>query len=98
MDFSIILTGPLVGCSRQTIEEEIENWLGVAGEIVGGGAATDGSFADIDVVVQEQAISGVGITAFLEQLRAVLRAAKAPPSSRILAFVSDDKTEEITVG
>jgi hypothetical protein len=98
MDFSIVLTAPLVECSRQTIEEEIENWLGTAGEIVGGGAATDGSFADIDLVVQEQAITRTGLPAFLEQLRTVLRTANAPPSTRIIAFVSDDTTEELTVG
>jgi hypothetical protein len=98
MELSIVLTAPLVGCSRQTIEEEIENWLGAAGEIVGGGAATDGSFADIDLVVQDQAISRIGLPAFLEQLRTVLRVANAPSSSRIVAFVSDDTTEESTVG
>lgn len=98
MDFSIILTDPLVDCSRQTVEEDLEGWLGRSGEIVGGGAATDGSFADIDFSVKDQFISSMGVPAFLDQVRSVLRAAKVPASTKIIAFVSDNKTEEYSVG
>jgi hypothetical protein len=98
MEFRIRFTDPLVGCSRQSIEEEVEQWLGTSGEIVGGGAATNGSWANIDVAVKDQLVLSVGLAGVVNQLRAVLRTAKAPASTKITAFVSDDKMEQFAVG
>lgn len=98
MDIRVRFTDPLIGCSRQSIEEDVEQWLGESGEIVGGGAATDGSWANIDINVYDQSVAKVGLSNFVTQLRAVLKSAKVPASTTITAFVSDDVTEEFRVG
>jgi hypothetical protein len=98
MDIRVRFTDPLVGCSRQSIEEDVEQWLGASGEVVGGGAATDGSWANIDLNVNDQVVAQVGLPTFVNQLRGVLQSAKAPSSTTITAFVGDDVVEEFEVG
>jgi len=98
MELRVLFTDPLVGCSRQSVEEELEGWLGTAGEIVGGGAATNGTWANIDLAVDDKHISSLGLSAFVDRMREVLRASRVPPSTKITAFVSDKHMEEFAVG
>lgn len=98
MDIRIRFTDPLIGCSRQSIEEDVEQWLGASGEIVGGGAATDGSWANNDLNISDQIVANVGLSNFVNQLREVLQATKAPASTTITFFVNDDVAEEFKVG
>jgi len=98
MDIRVRFTDPLVGCSRQSIDEDVEQWLGASGEVVGGGAATDGSWSNIDLNVDGQIVAELGLPNFINQLRGVLQSAKAPASTSITAFVNDDVTEEFRVG
>lgn len=49
MELAITFREPLVSCSRDDVEEVIEQWLGEHGEIIGAGNATDGSWSHIDI-------------------------------------------------
>jgi len=98
MELRVLFTDPLVGCSRQSVEEDLEGWLGTSGEIVGGGAATNGAWANIDLTVDDKHVTALGLPAFVDRMRAVLRASQVPPSTKITAFVSDDRMDEFVVG
>ncbi len=98
MEIRIKFVDPLVGCSRQTVEEQIESWLGSSGELLGGGAATDGSWAHIDFSVEDDVINRVGLQAYFSTLKTILRAARVPPSTKITAFLDETEKEETVVG
>jgi hypothetical protein len=87
-----------VNCSRHSVEEEIEQWIGDSGEVVGGGAAADGSWAHIDLNISDRTIAERGLPNLVDQLRQVLLAANVPPSTKVVVFESDDISREFLVG
>jgi hypothetical protein len=98
MEIRVRISEPLANSSRMAVEEAIEEWIGGDGEIVGGGAAVDGSWAHIDLNVSDQVVSEQGLPKLIDQLRDVLQAAGVPASTKMIVFESDDTTYESTVG
>jgi hypothetical protein len=89
---------PLENCSRHSVEEEVEKWIGDSGEVVGGGVATDGCWAHIDLNVSDDIVAERGMASMIDQLRSVLRAAKVPSSTKIVIFENEDSSREFLLG
>lgn len=49
MEFLIYLNSPRGVSLKWDVEDALEDWLGETGEIVGAGAATDGSWANVTI-------------------------------------------------
>jgi hypothetical protein len=90
MELSIIFKGPLEHCSRFDVEEALEDWLDDKGEVVGGGAATDGSWGHIDVDIES--LTKRNMKGIVQKVRAILKKLKAPSTARIV-IVDDENTK-----
>jgi hypothetical protein len=94
MDVIINFRSPME-CSRLDIEDDIEAILGPRAEVAGGGSFLDGSGANIDLEVVDEAPEAVA--GLVADLRALLARRLVPADTVITVHYDDDRAEDHAV-
>ena len=95
MEFVIFIDSSDAPEIKWNVEDYLEDWLGEKGEIVGGGAATDGSRSHITIEVFDRGMKQM--PSFLAQFRLILQSLHVPQNTSIVVEYGNDSFQEFPV-